>query len=510
MSVPPRVPKRQPLDLLVLLHRGRDAVGLRGRHRRRAADRGAADLARRGQVALHQRLGHLQHAGDVVEAVARAVGGQQRRRRRCRAPAYRGWRCGTRRGSGDGTFRCGRDSASRAAAASSAVSSYATNASWAASSGRGRAGRRHQSAAQLADDLLPDLGVVADVRDVEARRAPACRSSAACCGTTRSSDRGARAAAMRRPAALAARPPTDPPRERPRPPPRTPTRLLRGRQHDPSRRNSSRKPGSGARDSGLEVIEISRNFDVHAGFGGMGSAGSGQITRGDVVEGDADPPPVRSRPDHQHAEDRDERQPDGEVPADEAEVDDGDDRGDRQAVADHREGPRVAGIALEDQAAVRAALEVTPSSREQRADAAVRTPLPPAALSRQEQCRSSFAAFSSSSLALFRRSVRTFERRTCSDHSGSPNAFRRTGSSSCIFPRIGRFGVRPSTKPLARSRSRSSGRLAMMCTGTSQGARSPETAAGRLMIADQDHDEIAIGAQLQVTGHACAASSRRP
>ena len=43
------------------------------------ADRQAADLLRRRQIALEQRRRDLQHVGDVVEAVARIVGRQQRR-----------------------------------------------------------------------------------------------------------------------------------------------------------------------------------------------------------------------------------------------------------------------------------------------------------------------------------------------------------------------------------------------------------------------------------------------
>ncbi len=44
---------------------------------RRRADRQAADLVGRREIALEQRRRQLQHAGDVVEAVARLVGRQQ-------------------------------------------------------------------------------------------------------------------------------------------------------------------------------------------------------------------------------------------------------------------------------------------------------------------------------------------------------------------------------------------------------------------------------------------------
>ena len=46
--------------------------------RRRRAHREPADLLRRGQIPLHERRRHLQHAGDVVEPIARVVGGKQR------------------------------------------------------------------------------------------------------------------------------------------------------------------------------------------------------------------------------------------------------------------------------------------------------------------------------------------------------------------------------------------------------------------------------------------------
>ena len=69
--------ERQPLHAAVLPQVGGDPerLGRRRRHRRR--HREAADLARRRQVALHQRRRDAEDAGDVVEAVARVVGRQQ-------------------------------------------------------------------------------------------------------------------------------------------------------------------------------------------------------------------------------------------------------------------------------------------------------------------------------------------------------------------------------------------------------------------------------------------------
>ena len=51
-----------------------DAEIVDGRKRRRCPDGRAADLLRRRQIPLHQRRRELQHARDVVEAVARVVG----------------------------------------------------------------------------------------------------------------------------------------------------------------------------------------------------------------------------------------------------------------------------------------------------------------------------------------------------------------------------------------------------------------------------------------------------
>ena len=68
--------------------------------------------------------------------------------------------------------------------------------------------------------------------------------------------------------------------------------------------------------------------------------------------------------------------------------------------------------------------------------------------------------------------------------------------SSCIFEIFGWAGDEPSRKPRARSRSSTArwfARFTMTCTGTSHEAPSPLTSR-RLVIADEDHDEIAIGA----------------
>ncbi len=72
--------ERQAFDVLHLGGVPAHVKGLRARANRGAADRERADLAGRRQIAFEQRRRRAEHVGDVVEAVARIVGGQQRRR----------------------------------------------------------------------------------------------------------------------------------------------------------------------------------------------------------------------------------------------------------------------------------------------------------------------------------------------------------------------------------------------------------------------------------------------
>ena len=119
MTMPPRVPNGRPGSRRSCER----SSGMRNEsivdERRRRADGEAADLVGGAQIALEQRRRQLQHAADVVEAVARVVAGQQRSRRRRRRRADRGRRCDTRCGSSGGTARCGPDPATAAAARSS-------------------------------------------------------------------------------------------------------------------------------------------------------------------------------------------------------------------------------------------------------------------------------------------------------------------------------------------------------------------------------------------------------
>ena len=81
--------ERQPLDVIVLLRVGRDPIDLVIDRRQRRADGEPADRLGGREIALHQRRREPQHAGDVVEAVARVVGRQEIRDVRCRARADR-------------------------------------------------------------------------------------------------------------------------------------------------------------------------------------------------------------------------------------------------------------------------------------------------------------------------------------------------------------------------------------------------------------------------------------
>src|SRR5262249_41123497 len=98
-----------------------------------------------------------------------------------------------------------------------------------------------------------------------------------------------------------------------------------------------------------------------------------------IVQRDAHAPPVRRRPYEDNAEQSDRGQSDDEVPPDETEIDDDDDRGDRETIADGGEGPGVAGIAFVDEAADAAAFQVRRETGKEGALTAVRAPLVPAA-----------------------------------------------------------------------------------------------------------------------------------
>ena len=156
----------QALDVVVLRQGRRDGIGSGHRGRRGRAHGGAADAPGRGQVALHERLGHAQNARDVVEPVARAVGGQElldvdgdAEHVADRVPVLgavepveslgaAGVGTGGRRGV-ELALEPGR------------------HAGVGRLVGTRPAGRGHQPRAQLPDHPLPEIGVVPDLRHVD-------------------------------------------------------------------------------------------------------------------------------------------------------------------------------------------------------------------------------------------------------------------------------------------------------------------------------------------------------
>ena len=159
--------ERQRLHAVLLLHVVGDAIDDRVDRGRRAADRHAADRPRRRQIALHERLRHPEHAGDVVEAVAGVVGLQEvvdvdvQRQQVAHGVAVLGAveAMERLRAPGIGRRRPGgvqlRLQPRRDAVVLGLV--------------RARpADRRHHGPAQLAHDLLPHVGMAAHVGGIEA------------------------------------------------------------------------------------------------------------------------------------------------------------------------------------------------------------------------------------------------------------------------------------------------------------------------------------------------------
>jgi hypothetical protein len=113
------------------------------------------------------------------------------------------------------------------------------------------------------------------------------------------------------------------------------------------------------------------------------------------VQRDADAPAIRRRPHEQRAEHDKRREAERVVRAAVPEIDQDDDRGDRQAIADDRERPGVAGIPFEYETAGRAAFEMVRPAGEERARAAVGAALREAAAQRGEDQPSSIYSASS-------------------------------------------------------------------------------------------------------------------
>ena len=119
-------------------------------------------------------------------------------------------------------------------------------------------------------------------------------------------------------------------------------------------------------------------FPLRYWIGGVGPEDAGE-----VVHRDPDAPAVRRTPDDQDAEREERQQAERVVRAAEADIDQDDDRANRNPIADDRECPRVAGIALVDQTADGAPFEVVCPSLKQRALSAVRTTFGEAAAKRR-------------------------------------------------------------------------------------------------------------------------------
>jgi len=90
------------------------------------------------------------------------------------------------------------------------------------------------------------------------------------------------------------------------------------------------------------------------------------------VQRDPDAPAIGRGPDQQAAEHHERDQPQDVVRSSEAKIDQDDDRGDRQAIADDRERPRVTGIPLVYESTDGTALDVMRPAGEERSLAAVR------------------------------------------------------------------------------------------------------------------------------------------
>ena len=170
---PPTRAERQAIDVLVLRQILRHAIGVAAGPRRAIADGERADRAGRREIALLQRRRHAQHVRDVVEAVGRVVGRQQRRRIDVEASRSRMAFWYSARFSRCSSGRPGNRAAPRRRDPGSARAPRHERCI-VASSGRRAPLRRHHARSQLADHLLPHLGVVRGVRDI--RRPSSTRS----------------------------------------------------------------------------------------------------------------------------------------------------------------------------------------------------------------------------------------------------------------------------------------------------------------------------------------------
>ena len=157
--------ERQLLEPLVLLDLRRDAVHRRVDGRWRAAHGQAADDARRAEIPLRERTRHLQDARDVVEAVTRVV-----RRQQVGCVDLDGEQVADRVGVLEPVQPMRHLSPARIRSSSAglieALLDRGTQARVTGFVRTRHAGRWHQTDAQLADHLLPGVGVLAHLREV--------------------------------------------------------------------------------------------------------------------------------------------------------------------------------------------------------------------------------------------------------------------------------------------------------------------------------------------------------
>ena len=163
--------QRQAVQVAVLNQVAVELVAVDDRRHRRVADREPADLARGGQVPLQRRRRDEQQLGEVVEAARDVVGRQQRRDVELLRKMVE------RQQVADGVlvFGAAETVERRAAArvrrlARGPIERRLQPADDVAVRGVVRPGapdRRHRPRLQLADDALPRVGVMGDVRGVE-------------------------------------------------------------------------------------------------------------------------------------------------------------------------------------------------------------------------------------------------------------------------------------------------------------------------------------------------------
>ncbi len=102
----------------------------------------------------------------------------------------------------------------------------------------------------------------------------------------------------------------------------------------------------------------------------------------EVMQGDADAPPVRRRPQEEDADHREHDESDRVMRAENAEINKDDDEEHRKAVEDDRERPCVALVAFVNETAHGTSVQMIPPAREERSFTAVRTPFAQAARER--------------------------------------------------------------------------------------------------------------------------------